>query len=70
MTQKAATKLTSEDWRAVDDRLAKSQVLSALVLYRSVTGCEIDDAKAAIGDRFRLTFPDLWRSYREVSDDD
>ena len=62
--------LTPEDWRGVDLLLAESHVLSAVVLYRELSGCGIVEAKEAIGDRFRRAFPDLWRDYRDVSDND
>jgi hypothetical protein len=60
--------LTSEDWRRVDSLLAESQVLSAVALYREVARCETAEAKAAVGERFRVEFPDLWRSHRNIED--
>ena len=62
--------LTLEDWRRVDSLLAESQVLSAVVLYRDVTGSGIAEAKEVIGDRFRIVCPEEWRHYREVAHDD
>ena len=62
--------LTSEDWRRVDGLLARSNVLSAVALYREVAGCGIGDAKDAVGERFRQVFPDLWQKYRDVEDRD
>jgi hypothetical protein len=62
--------LTSADWTRVDSLLSESQVLLAVKLYLDVTGRGIGDAKTAIGERFRVAFPELFREYRGVAGDD
>jgi hypothetical protein len=62
--------LSSADWDRVDSFLAQSQVLNAVVLFRELTGCEIGDAKAAVGERFRVRFPEIFRDYRNIGGDD
>jgi hypothetical protein len=59
-----------ENWRQVDALLAQSQVFPAVVLFRDVTGCGIAEAKDAVGERFRLVFPDLWQAYRNIGEDE
>ena len=65
-----STELTPEQWHTLDELLAKSQVFAAVAAYRALTMATIPAAKDAIGTRFRNRFPDLWSSYRNLSDDD
>jgi hypothetical protein len=44
-------------------------VLAAVVLYREFIRCGIAEAKNAVGERFRTSFPDQFRDYRDVNDD-
>jgi hypothetical protein len=54
----------------IDAHLARSEVFLALRVLQAGSGCSIPDAKQAIGVRFRERFPDQFRSYRGVYDDD
>jgi hypothetical protein len=65
----AMPRLTDAEWTRVDSLLAQGQVLAAVVLYREFTRCGIAEAKNAVGERFRTSFPDQFREYRDVNDD-
>lgn len=54
----------------VDGHLSQSEVFAATVLLRERTGCDIAEAKQAVGMRFRERFPYLFLSYRNLGDDD
>lgn len=64
------SELSSAGWSRIDLLLSKSQVLLAVKLYLELTGCGIGDAKKEIGERFRVRFPELFRRYRDVNDDE
>jgi hypothetical protein len=61
--------LTDAEWNQVDSLLADSHVLAAIALYWELTRCGLAEAKEAIGERFRIGFPDQFRAYRDVEDD-
>ncbi|MEK7951505.1 hypothetical protein [Luteolibacter soli] len=54
----------------IDHHLSRSEVLSAISFLRETTGCNIADAKEAIGTRLRERFPDQFSSYRNLGDED
>ena len=64
------SELTAEDWFRIDSLLGESRIFAAVMLYREIAGCGLADAKSAIGHRFQTGYPDLWREYRDVGEED